>query len=99
MASTNEYIQFEQVRQGADEMRKNSARIEEIFKNSRVNMQSMGENWKGKASSTVQSSWSELESNFHKYIETVNRFADLFTNAAATLEEGEQRINQQAQKL
>ena len=99
MASTNEYINYEQVRQGADEMRQYAARIEEIFKDSRVNMEKMASDWKGKASDTVQTNWDELAANFHKYVETVERFANLFSNAATTIEEGEFRMKQQAEKL
>ena len=99
MATTNEYIEYRQVQEGAEEIRECAARMDEVFRNMSSNMNRMGEDWIGKASNTVQSNYSEMAANFRNYIQTVERFANLYSNAARTLEEGEHRINQQAQNL
>lgn len=97
----NEYINYEQVRNGARELNECANKMQDIFDSVTGSMRTMTneENFKGEASSALQAEFEPFRNQFTNYVSAVRRFAALFGAATESLEANEARLKQQAQEL
>ncbi len=99
--NNGEYINYEQVNNGADEISQTAKQINDIFGevSGSINTMTNEENFKGTASNALQAEFAPFKNEFSNYVNAVQRFAALYSNAAKELLENERNIEQQANAL
>ncbi len=97
----NEYITYEQVKTGADNLRNCANKMEEIFNNVTGNMQTMTtqENFQGVASNELSAEFEQFRGGFTDYVQKVRDFADAFEAAAEALQANEEQMKQQVSNI
>ena len=96
-----EYISFEDVRNGVNEIIACSNTMEGIFDSVSGNMSTMTTDdvFQGRAKEALEQSFKPFEGQFKNYIAKVREFADSFTQAANELERTEHEIQSKANDL
>ena len=87
----NEYISYEQVQAGADELRKCANIMEEIFNNVSGQMRNM--------TTTETAEFDQFKSGFTDYVNKVREFVDAFTAASDTLQATEEQLKKNVEQL
>ncbi len=97
----NEYINYEQVRNGARELNDCANKMQDIFDSVSGSMRTMtsDQNFKGAASSALQAEFEPFRNQFTNYVNAVRRFAALFGAATEALEASEASLKQQVEQL
>lgn len=97
----NEYISYEQVQAGAEELRKCANIMEEIFNNVSGQMRNMTttETFQGVASNALSAEFDQFKSGFSDYVNKVREFADAFTAASDTLQTTEEQLKKNVEQL
>ena len=98
---TNEFISYEQVRSGVQELNDCANKMQQIFEEvaGSVNMMTAEDTFAGQASNALSNEFQPFKAKFADYISAVRRFSALFTAAANALEANEQNISNQAGQL
>ena len=97
----NEYITYEQVKAGADNLRDCANRMEEIFNNVTGQMRNMTttETFQGVASNELSAEFEQFRGGFNDYVTKVREFADAYTAASEALQATETQLKKQAGQL
>ena len=97
----NEYINYEQVRAGANELNECANKMQDIFDSVSGSMTTMTneENFKGNASSALQAEFQPFKNQFTNYVNAVRRFSALFTGATEELEANEASLRGKIEEL
>ena len=94
-------ITYERVRDDANNIKDYANTMKGIFSDFTATMNMIGtpDVFAGTASASLSSSFTSLKSRFDSYTATVERFANLILNAAASAEATEQSIARDADNL
>lgn len=97
----HEYINYEQVKTGVQELLGCANTMEEIFNAVTRSMRTMTseENFQGVASSTLAAEFEPFRGRFESYVRTVRRFGELFGAAEEALQQNETNLKKQADQL
>ncbi len=97
----DEYIEYDQVRAGANEILDCANKMQGIFDEvaGSVRIMTADDTFKGTASDALKAEFEPFRANFADYVGAVRRFANLYTGASETLERTEREIQQQAEQL
>lgn len=97
----NEYITYEQVKAGADNLRDCANRMEEIFNNVTGQMRNMTttETFQGVASNELSAEFEQFRGGFNDYVTKVREFADAYTAASESLQTTENQLKKQVGQL
>ena len=97
----NEYITYEQVQSGAEELRKCANIMEEIFNNVTGQMRNMTttETFQGVASNALSAEFDQFRGGFSDYVNKVREFADAFTAASETLKATEEQLKKNVDNI
>ena len=98
---SNEYINYDQVRNGAQEINRCADKMQEIFDSvaGSVRVMTNEENFAGNASNALQAEFEPFRSGFANYVSAVRRFAALYSAATSALEANEASLKQQIDQL
>jgi len=98
---TFEYINYEQVKNGAQEISSCADVMQDIFDQVTGSMRNMTseENFGGRASDALKAEFEPFKGQFINYVNTVKRFAALYGSATETLQANEEILNKQIQQL
>lgn len=97
----NEYITYEQVKSGAEQLRKCANTMEDIFNNVTGNMRTMTttENFQGAASNELSAEFEQFRGGFNDYVTKVRDFATAFESAAEALQANEEMMKKQVSNI
>ncbi len=97
----NEYISYEQVAEGAEQLRSCAQQMEQIFESVTNNMNNMTSDstWKGVAAGATATAFASKKAKFSEYVNQVNKFADAFTQAKEALQTSEEQMKREASNL
>lgn len=97
----NEYITYEQVRAGAENLKKCASIMEDIFNNVTGNMRNMTtqENFQGVASNELSAEFEQFRGGFNDYVGKVRDFAIAFEAAAGALQANEEQLKKQVSNI
>ena len=98
---TNEFISYDQVRAGVQELTDCANKMQQVFDEvaGSVKVMTTDDTFAGQASNALKGEFEPFRAKFADYISAVRRFAALFTAAANALEANEQNISNQANQL
>ena len=97
----NEYITYEQVKAGADNLRDCANKMEEIFNSVTGQMRNMTttETFQGVASNELSAEFEQFRGGFNDYVTKVREFADAYTAASEALQSTEDQLKKQVGQL
>ncbi len=97
----NEYIEYEQVVNGARELKSCASKMRIIFDavTGHMNQMTSSDNFQGRASNRLQEEFNNKRKEFDSYVAAVERFASLFETSSEMLETAEKKIESVANEL
>ena len=96
-----EYIEYEQVVHGADELKSCASKMRIIFDAVTGHMTQMtsADNFQGRASNRLQEEFNSKRKDFDSYVAAVERFASLFETSSEMLGAAEKKMETIANDL
>ena len=97
----DEYIEYDQVKNGANEILDCANKMQGIFDEvaGSVRVMTAEDNFKGMASDALKAEFEPFRAGFADYVSAVRRFANLYTSASESLETAEKDIAQKIEEL